>query len=599
MKINLTKVRQCAIILTCCLPVFIAGCSESGKKDSEIYAEQVESQNIMKRITTDKAAYHPGESVNFTLQLNSSEPDSNVLIQYRHLGEKIGEQELKVDGTEAVWDWTPPKDDLIGYMAEVFISKKGKVVDHLNIAVDVSSDWSKFPRYGYLGDFPKMSQAQLERVIERLNRFHINGIQFYDWQYKHHDPIKMADGQPEEVWPDIANRPVAFDTVKGYIDLAHSKNMKAMNYNLIFGAYENAEEDGVKTEWALFKDRNQAEQDKHPLKGWGVSDIMMYDPANPNWQNYLIEKEKEVFKHLPFDGWHVDQLGDRGTLFNASGDVVKLPQGYVSFLKAAKKSLDVDYVMNAVDQYGQGLLGALAPLNFLYTEVWSYPKYDNLKEVIDQNSQSSRNKLNTVLAAYMNYDYSKSRRGVFNTPGVLFTDAVIFSSGGSHLEIGENMLSNEYFPNKNLTVSPKLEEQLIRYYDFHTAYQNILRDGLVESELKAVSSGGPEISSRAKQGKIWSFAKQKNGSDIVHFINFSNAVTMDWKDNEANQAEPNELHDVGINFSADRNVSSIMFASPDYYNGSPVQLSFEQKGGQVSLKLPKLKYWDLIKVSYF
>jgi dextranase len=593
MKLHLANVKRVGIVLTCCITVFAAGCSVK----RIIQAEEVVSQDIMKFITTHKAAYLPGEPVKFSLQLKASESNVKVQVQYRHLGEKIGVQEVKVDGDAAIWDWTPPKDDFRGYMAEVFVLKQNRAVDHLNIAIDVSSEWSKFPRYGYLADFPKMSQAQMERVIERLNRFHINGIQFYDWQYKHNDPIKMDDGQPAEVWPDIANRPVVFDTVKGYIDLAHSKNMKAMNYNLIFGAYEDAEEDGVKKEWGLFKDHNQTDQDKHPLPGW-ASDIMIYDSGNPDWQNYLIEKEKEVFKHLPFDGWHVDQLGDRGALFDASGSIANVPQGYVSFLKAAKKSLSVAYVMNAVDQYGQGLLAALAPLDFLYTEVWSYPKYDNLKEVIDHNSQFSRNKLNTVLAAYMNYDYSKSKRGMFNTPGVLLTDAVIFASGGSHLELGENMLSNEYFPNKNLSVSPKLEEQLIRYYDFHTAYQNILRDGLGESDLKVASSGVPEISYRTEQGKIWSFAKQKNGSEIVHFINLINATTMNWKDNEANQAEPIELQDVSIVFPTDRKVSKIMFASPDYYNGSPVQLTFEQKDGQVSLKLPKLKYWDLIKINY-
>lgn len=597
MKFNMARARRCAIVLTCCMTAFATGCRISGKKGIEINAAQAAGEGIMKWIATDKAAYRPGEPVNFTLRLHPFEPDTKVLVQYRHLGAKIGEREMKAEGERVVWSWKPPKDDFRGYMAEVFVVKHDRIADHLNIAVDVSSDWSKFPRYGYLADFHKMSREQMESVIERLNRFHINGIQFYDWQYKHHDPIKRVGGKPADIWPDIANRPVAFDTVKGYIDLAHGKNMKAMNYNLIFGAYEDAAEDGVKTEWGLFKGRDRTDQDKHPLPGW-ASDIMLYDPGNPEWQNYLIGKEKEVFNTLPFDGWHVDQLGDRGMLFDAAGKMVNLPQGYVSFLKAAKKNLDVAYVMNAVDQYGQGLLAALAPVDFLYTEVWSYPKYDDLKAVIDRNSQSGRNKLNTVLAAYMNYDHSKSGRGQFNPAGVLLTDAVIFASGGAHLELGENMLSNEYFPNKNLSVSPELEAQLIRYYDFLTAYQNILRDGLEDSKLKVAGSGGPEISARAEQGKIWSFAKRKNRSDIIHFINFTSATTMDWKDNEANQAEPEELRDVSVIFPANRKVGGIMFASPDYYNGSPVPLKFEQQDGQVSFKLPKLKYWDLVKIDY-
>ncbi|MNN60594.1 hypothetical protein D3C81_1757850 [compost metagenome] len=73
---------------------------------------------------------------------------------------------------------------------------------------------------------------------------------------------------------------------------------------------------------------------------------------------------------------------------------------------------------------------------------------------------------------------------------------------------------------------------------------------------------------------------------------------MEWKDNQAEQAEPPELEKVDVVFPADRKVSRVMFASPDYYQGSTITLDFEQKDGNVFLQLPKLKYWDLITVDY-
>ncbi|KRE49017.1 glycoside hydrolase family 66 protein [Paenibacillus sp. Soil522] len=594
MNVIRKKMKSAAIAVMSCFVILAAGCS----KQTEIAAETVVSQGMISGLTTDKAAYRPGEKVSFKLDLGKAEPKAKVIVQYRHLDEKIGEQEVKAEGGQITWDWTPPKEDGKGYMAEVFLSAKGEVMDHQNIAVDVSANWRKFPRYGYLADFHGMSKDELTAVIERLNRFHVNGLQFYDWQYKHHDPVKLDGNKPAAEWPDIANRPVSLDTIKGYIDLAHSKNMMAMNYNLLFGAYEGAEADGVKKEWALYKDPTQTNQDKHPLPDSWASDIMLYDPSNTEWQNYLIDKKTEVFKQLPFDGWHVDQLGDRGALWNAKGESAKLAEGYVSFLKTAKEKLDVDYVMNAVGQYGQAFMATQAPLEFLYTEVWDgHPKYSSLKDIIDQNSKYSKNKLNTVLAAYMNYDLADSS-GEFNTPGVLLTDAVIFASGGSHLELGENMLAKEYFPNKNLTIPAELEEHLIRYYDFLVAYQNILRDGLEETKVAVSGTGDAAITSAPEQGKIWSFAKRKNGSDIVHFINFTDATTMEWKDNKGEQAAPVERKDVDITIQTEREVASIMFASPDYYNGSPVKLSFEQQDGNVKLKLPSLKYWDLLTIHY-
>ena len=537
MKVTRKIVKLAALAVLCCLIILAA----NGCRQNDIAAEKVVSQGLISGLTTDKAAYRPGERARFKLDLSKVQPNAKVIVHYRHLAEKIGEQKIKADGRQISWDWTPPKEDGKGYMAEVFITAKGEVKDHMNIAVDVSSDWSKFPRYGYLADFHSMNKEEMTAVIERLNRFHINGIQFYDWQYKHHEPLKQDGSLAASEWPDIANRPVAYDTIKGYIDLAHDKNMKAMNYNLLFGAYEGAEADGVKKEWALYKDPSQTNQDKHPLPDSWASDIMLYDPSNTEWQNYLIGKEIEVFRQLPFDGWHVDQLGDRGSLWNAKGESAKLTQGYVSFLKAAKEKLDVDYVMNAVGQYGQAFLAPQAPLEFLYTEVWDgHPKYGSLKEIIDQNSKYSKNKLNTVLAAYMNYDLADTS-GEFNTPGVLLTDAVIFASGGSHLELGENMLAKEYFPNRNLSIPSELEGQLIRYYDFLVAYQNILRDGLEESAAIVSGTGDVAVSASPEQGKIWSFAKRKNDSDIVHFINFSDAKTMDWNDAKGEQATPAPL----------------------------------------------------------
>ncbi len=76
----------------------------------------------------------------------------------------------------------------------------------------------------------------------------------------------------------------------------------------------------------------------------------------------------------------------------------------------------------------------------------------------------------------MDYNLASSK-GYFNTPGVLLTDAVIFSFGGAHLEMGDHMLCKEYFPNSNLQMKPELQAAIVHYYDFLTAYQNLLRDG--------------------------------------------------------------------------------------------------------------------------
>jgi dextranase len=593
---TLKKQQKPSILLAYVLGISIlSGCTMS----EQVYqSETIEQGKWLNQLTTDKAAYDPGEVVRFTLSLTEAVQDGSLLVRYMHLDQLIEEKEYEINGTnEITWEWTPDQDDFKGYMVEVYVKKGKAVIDHENIAVDVSSDWSKFPRYGYLADFYKMDQREQKKIIDKLNRFHINGLQFYDWQYKHERPLKIENGEVAKNWVDIANREVSKETVENYISLAHEKNMKAMNYNLLFGAYENYEEEGVKKEWGLFKDPLLQNQDKHPLPDSWASDIYLMDPSNEAWQDFIINAEKEVFEHLSFDGWHVDQLGDRGPLWNGKGERIDLSTTYVPFLQKAKEELQVDLVMNAVSQYAQGYIAAQAPVNFLYTEVWDAHKtYSSLKDIIDQNTKFSKGK-NTVLAAYMNYDLSNSI-GQFNTPGVLLTNAVIFAAGGAHLELGENMLSKEYFPHKNLIIPDELHEQLVNYYDFLVAYQNLLRDGAEEITKEITLDGDITVSKRAELGSIWSFAKKKDNKEIIHLINLTDATSLEWRDNEGSQPEPTVKKDLNVTFDTNGKVEKVWLATPDAYNGSVMELDYNQKGGHVTFTLPSLKYWDMVVIEY-
>lgn len=592
------KKKSLAVLASMSLTAtMLFGCMNSNS-EPVFQAKTIQQGKWVDELSTDQAAYAPGESVKLSLSLNEKVKEGKILVQYKHLEETVKEEEIDLKDQDISWSWKPEKDDFKGYMVEVYVKQGDEVIDHQNIGVDVSSDWAKFPRYGYLADFYDMEADQQAEVIDHLNRFHINGLQFYDWQYKHEKPLKMEDGELADTWPDIANREVSRETIERYISLAHDKNMKAMNYNLLFGSYENAEGEGVKKEWGLFKDPDAEEQDHHPLPDNWASDIYLMDPSNKGWQDFIIKEEKQVFNHLDFDGWHVDQLGDRGVLWNGEGKTVDLSTTYVPFLNEAKKELGVDLVMNAVSQYAQGYIASQAPVDFLYSELWDgHTTYSSLKGVIDQNSKYSKGKLNTVLAAYMNYDLSDSM-GEFNTPGVLMTNAIIFASGGSHLELGENMLSKEYFPHKKLSMSDELNTELTRYYDFLVAYQNLLRDGVEETETEVKVEGDLSISNQPKLGSIWSFAKKKEDKELIHLINLTDSISLEWRDNEGTQPEPDEQNDIEVEVKADGKASKVWVATPDAYQGSPLEIDFKQKGDSITFTVPSLKYWDMVVIDY-
>ncbi|MCL4509897.1 MAG: T9SS type A sorting domain-containing protein [Bacteroidetes bacterium] len=585
------------LFLELVIPVFLGAAKADAQSSSYVGTQQ---SQWFKSVATDKARYDPLSDVNFVV-LFKRQVVGRLYVVYQYLDSAVNRDTILVQNSDSVsWTWQAPDVDGYGYMVELFLESSDTLLDHANIAVDVSSDWTKFPRYGFLSNYPYMSRNSIDSVISNLNRYHINGIQFYDWQYKHNEPLAGTVQNPSPTWHDIANRTNYLSTVEGYINSAHRHGMKAMNYNLLYGAYANAYQDGVNVTWSLFRDPNHQSRTFFQLPSSWASSLYIMDPSNSDWKNYIYAQERRVFLALPFDGWHVDQLGYLGPQWNYNGQTVDLPSTFTSFLSGARTQLNVDLVMNAVGQYGQSQI-AQAPVDFLYTEVWDPDStYADLVKIINDNTAYSNGKLKSVLAAYMDYDFS-SGGGFFNTPGVLLTDAVIFAAGGDHLELGEHMLSREYFPYSNLQMSSLLQDDLAHYYDFLVAYENLLRDGEEPSSLSInakLNSASIVISPSSSLGKIWSLVTAKGNEQIVSLINLTKANSLAWRDTHATQTTPDTLSGLQLSLKVSNKVLKIWTASPDFYDGSPVDLPFTQSGSTVSFILPSLLYWDMIVVQY-
>jgi len=584
--------KKLYIIIICSISILLSSCEDyyDTENNPVVYGETYFNAGLH----TDKACYKPGETVHFTLK---DKPSGNLKVRYYHLGKILSEDNLLSDS----WSWTPPGNDYKGYMADIYELINGQEKIHHNIAIDVSSDWAKFPRYGFLSSYGKLSPDEIEKNISFLNRYHINGIQFYDWMHDHQRPLAGTADTPADTWADLIGRTNYLSTVKGYIDAIHTKGMKAMFYNLAFGALNNAASDGVKEEWYIFKDREHSEKDDHHLDPPFRSSIYLTNPANSEWQNYIASRHKDVYNVFDFDGYHIDQLGNRGNVYDYNGNQVSLEDSYAPFIQSMKlASPDKKLVMNAVSQYGQQKSIAKSDVDFLYTEVWDESKtFEQLAQVIIDNNNYSENKKSTVLAAYMNYGRS-GNTGYINTPGILLANAVIFSFGGAHLELGEHYLANEYFPNSNLQMKSETKSALVNYYDFLVAYQNLLRDGGTFFTANIQSADGKLSFENwpGSQGNIAVLAKKFTNMDAIHLINFIEANSMEWRDSNGTQKEPASIPDVAIKLNVNKPVSHIWFASPDINGGVAQKVEFSQTGNNVVLTIPSLKYWDLVVIEY-
>jgi len=560
-------------------------------KKNEPINNPITTQTNRYNISTDKAVYVPGQTVTFKLK---SLP-AGAHVRYRYLNDVLGDETLSA----ATWTWKPPATDYRGYVVEVYTKVDGQDKTQFIIAVDISSNYSKFPRNGFLSAFGLKNSGEIGFVISDLNRYHINVVQFQDWHFKHHLPMAGTAAAPAMQWKDIANRDSYLATVKGFVDASHGFNMKSIFYNLAFGALSDAASDGVPSQWNLYKDASQVNRDFHPLGAPFKSNIYLLDPSNTGWQQFIAAKNNDVYATFGFDGYQVDQLGNRGQLYDASGAPVNLEATYKPFLQAMKAAAPTkSLVMNAVNQYGAQSI-AESPVDFLYTEVWSpNESFDQLATIIRDNDAMAGGTKKTVLAAYMNYDLANTP-GYFNTPGVLLTNAVIFSFGGSHLELGEHMLGKEYFPNNNLQMKPELKSSMTAYYDFLTGYQNLLRDGGVfnspviscTNNKMTLNTWPPQIGQVSVVGKIFT------NKQVLHFLNFTNAAHLNWRDTNGNQTLPATITNAVINFTTTKTASRVWTTSPDE-NGIARPVTFLQASNNLSFIIPSLKYWDMVVVEY-
>ena len=558
-------------------------------------------------VNTDKAAYSPGGGVTLYVDLTNgtgSALNGSVNVTVSHLGNAVTNlpsQSISSLGAHAttakIFFWTPPALDYQGYLVSIAVLDAGSnVLDSGSCAVDVSSDWAKFPRYGYVAHYDAGLDAY--NVAWQLKNYHLNGLQFYDWQWKHHLPYTNA-----ATWPDIANRTISQATVSNLIAAAHGYGMVAMNYNLYGGAYSNYWNDGsgVTLSMGIFKGppaslANQDGSASFP-SGWATTRLYSMSNRDTNWQNYIFGREQTVFANFAFDGWHVDTLGQTST-YDYSGNNFNLTDYHPQFINNAKSALNKRMLFNSSDGVGESQIAQTANVDFIYSELWAA---NNLNYVsFQQRADNVRSYCSKalVLPAYVNYSKTS---GNFNDASVRLADAGIFACGAAHLELGDDteMLRTEYFPENTLKMSASLKSALRVYYDFLVGYENLLRDGTVSANYAATISG-VNTSANGGTNAVWTISRKNLGNGFLHLVNLLNNTSSSWRDTNGTYATPTTQTNLAVKMYYGGNLGGgkLWWASPDTNFGAATQLTYtngsDGGGSYVNFTLPSLQYWDMV-----
>ena len=567
-----------------------------------------EPVTITTTIVNPQAVSDTGETLTFSFTHDGSAAAPNQTIAVPQLG--FGEV-IPIQVT-----WNPPTTDYEGYLVhEVLADAQGTPLDTANTAVDVSQNWKRYPRYGYVTNFGDNYEQAL--ISSKLNQYHIDGVQFYDWEYKHHVPLAGTTSSPDSSWVNIDNNTNYQHSVQALIAETHDQNALALSYNLIYGAWAGYGQDGsgVNYKWGMWNNTTCTDQASLQLSDppLATPNLYLFDPGNAGWQQYLFAQEKNAQQVYPFDGWQEDQLGNIGPYYTCSGTPISLANEFNSYLSNASTALGGHLIFNAVGQFGQNQVAQNPSLDALYTECWpdnGQATYEDLQNVIDNNTLWSNGTKSTIIAAYPDQSYaskySSNGQGVFNMPGVLLEDASIFASGGDHIELGDvnNMLDAPNYLNKNLVMSANLQQAMVSYYNFMTAYEDLLRGGETSSSNTVDILSGQATSANASAGTIWTFGKSGGGRDVLQFINLLDATSDNWMDTNATQPAPTSQTNVQIKYyyTGTSEPSSVDVASPDSMGGQAQSLQFatgtDSKGSYVTFTLPSLAYWDMVWVNF-
>jgi len=568
----------------------------------------------------EKARFDPSEPVNLVIELNGKpEGMAKISATVWRLGKAVGAcgpiPVAPRSNNQVILRCSVPPEDFQGYLVTVRMTDaNGRPLGERQTAVDVSSDWKRFPRYGYLAHYNPDEDTKPQLWINELNRFHINGLEFYDFQYRHDQPLAGTVAHAAASWKDIAARTIDGATVRALIDQAHRYNMMAMAYNVSYSAYDDVfsrQHDPLPLKWGTWNtpedDRSAATAKSLRLqaKDWSTKYLFYMNQNDPEWQKYLFKNMHDLLTVYPFDGWHIDTFGERGA-YAFDGSYVDYVAGFRSYIDHASVALHKRIVFNTVNALGQEYV-ARSAADFVYSELWEdHETFTSILETTEQvhlaNPQAG-----FVIAAYVNRREAQDRTQLpvkqFNLPSVLLTDAAIFASGAAHIELGDGdrMLSSEYFPADTCTtMSPALHDSLRHYYDYLTAYENYLRDGVTPAALGINVSGQPS-DELAVPNTLWTIARQKGDVTIVQLVNLLGSDDPHWRDLGFDRPEPPLLKTLQVQIASAENIRSVGWASPDFDGGQFHSIPFRiQKNGNtawIEFTLPELHYWDTVFLS--
>lgn len=506
-----------------------------------------------------RSTYAPADTVELRAEVDDHGDGATLEVVVSHLDRAVAKLETTLTGTVATVSWKPLDRVPAGYGVDATLrATDGVVVDTAHSAFDVLRSWTDRPRYGFMSDFPA-DRDDIHHAIEQLSRFHINALQFYDWQYRHDQLVA-----PTTRYDDPLGRELSLETITAALGAARRHGIATMAYVAVYAA--SVELWRQRPGWALYDDEGE------PVR-FGDDFLGLMDPtAGRPWAEHLLDQCGSALDEVGFDGVHIDQYGEPRQGWDAAGQEVDLPVAFSQFITSLKQRRpDVPTTFNAVKNWPIDQL-VQAPQDFAYIELWpDTPRYTDLRDVVAHANATSGRPV--VIALYLPADRPEN---------ILLADALLLAHGGTRIELGEGLrlLTDPYFPNHQ-PLPQRLEEALHRYYDFAVRYGDLLHQPPDNGDV------------HTDQSDIWTTTRHYRSNVSVCLVNMAGLTDARW--DQAHRT-PQARADLQLDIGITGRVVDVWIASPDDPSPEPRSLDFALDDGRVHVRLPHLERLALLHV---
>lgn len=537
-------------------------------------------------IMPDKAFFRPGEPATFTVTASGG---ARVVGTITHLADTIASVESGLVNGSAALSWQPPNDAPCGYGLTVqVLDDNGTVLAQAATAFDVLEHWLQAPRYGFLSDF-EPGRDNADGTMVWAARQHINGLQFYDWQYRHE-----ALMPPQDIYTDLLGKQMSLPVIRDLIAAAHARNIAAMPYTAIYGASPAFYEQHP--DWALF----MATDVPYDFAD-GYLYIMDPSPDSP-WSEHLLSEFAAVLEQTAFDGIHLDQYGAPKSGRNHDGQPVDLAEAFPAFIDRAAavvqshRGASGAMIFNAVGNWPVDTV-APADQDAVYIEVWApYRDFLDLHRIVVNAEQLGGGKP-VIIAAYIHPN---------NVHNVRLANAMINASGAYHLELGEPgaMLADPYFPKFGM-MDEAMQATMQRTYDFLVRYEEVLAVGAADAtatRAAALTIPGVATAGLRAKNRVVVIVREGPHREAFSLVNFRGVGHSRWAE-PLFDGGPEPQLDLPVTLRVERPVTRVWLASPDDdARMAPQIVDFtaenDADGATITFTVPRLDYWTMLVVEY-